>query len=85
MLKLRKPLALCTALAALAAAATPAYAGDGGNSTNAQACQKDGWKNWRRADHTSFANTGECVSYAAHGGTLTAPVPEGGGEGGGGL
>jgi hypothetical protein len=78
MLKLRKFLTVCTALAALAAAAAPAYAGNGGNSTNAQACQQNGWQQWRRADQTWFANTGDCVSYAAHGGTLTAPSSDGG-------
>jgi hypothetical protein len=61
-------------------AAPPATAGAnskaahaGGNSKAAHQCQKGGWRNWRRADQTSFKNAGACVSYAAHGGTLTAP------------
>ena len=45
----------------------------GGNSAAAKACQKGGWKNWVRADHTAFKNEGDCVSYAAKGGVLTSP------------
>jgi len=46
--------------------------GKGGNSAAAHACQHGGYKNFTRADGTSFKNTGKCVSYAAHGGTLVA-------------
>lgn len=46
-----------------------------GNSLNAKLCQKGGWENWVRADQTAFANEEDCVSYAAEGGTLTAPAP----------
>lgn len=46
----------------------------GGNSANAQACQKGGWMTWVRADKTPFTNQGGCVSYAAQGGTLTLPA-----------
>jgi hypothetical protein len=45
----------------------------GGNSKAAHMCQHGGWRNWVRADQTPFKNTGACVSYAAHGGTLTKP------------
>lgn len=45
----------------------------GGNSANAQACQKGGWMTLVRADKTPFTNQGGCVSYAAKGGTLTTP------------
>jgi hypothetical protein len=83
MPKLRKFLVSCTAVVALAAGIGPAYAGNGGNSSNAQACQQGGWQNWRRADQTPFTNTGDCVSYAARGGTLTAPAPPPGGDDGG--
>lgn len=43
---------------------------DSGNSENAKACQKGGWEDLRRSDGTSFKNAGECVAYAARGGTL---------------
>jgi hypothetical protein len=33
-------------------------------------CKNDGWKTLVRADHTSFKNQGDCVSYAARGGTF---------------
>src|SRR5262249_46050369 len=68
-MRTRMVLMLCAALALTVGVAT-ATAG-GGNSANAQACQKGGWKNWVTADHTSFKNEGDCVSYAAQGGTLT--------------
>jgi hypothetical protein len=43
------------------------------NDANAKLCQKNGWQSWVRADQTPFLNPGDCVSYGAHGGTLTAP------------
>ena len=43
------------------------------NQANAKLCQKVGWQSWVRADQTPFRNQGECVSYGAHGGALTAP------------
>ena len=46
-------------------AAAQAHEGDGGNSDNAKRCQDGGWQNWLRQDTTEFANTGECVGYAA--------------------
>lgn len=46
----------------------------GGNSDAAQACQQGGWQHLQGSDGTLFQNTGECVSYAAHGGTLV-PIP----------
>ena len=41
-----------------------------GNSDAAKACQQGGYANLVGADGTQFANAGECVSYAARGGTL---------------
>jgi len=52
--------------------ASPAGAAAGGNSANAQACQNNGWKTLFRADGTAFKNTGDCVSYAAHGGVFAS-------------
>ena len=40
-------------------------------SDAAKACQQGGWKHLYRTDGTGFKNQGDCVSYAAHGGTLT--------------
>jgi nitrite reductase (NO-forming) len=56
-----------------------------GNSDAAHACRQGGYGELvRYEDGTGFANTGECVSYAARGGTLdrdddtaATPVPEG--------
>src|SRR5579862_9889612 len=53
---------------------TAAYAADGGNSAAALLCQQGGYANLMRTDGTSFSNTGQCVSYAAHGGQLV-PIP----------
>ncbi|HJQ19595.1 MAG TPA: hypothetical protein VJ867_04540, partial [Gemmatimonadaceae bacterium] len=46
----------------------------GGNSAAAHACQQDGYKDLFRSNGTPFANTGECVSYAAHGGVFVHRV-----------
>ena len=67
-MRLRLMLLLC-GVVALAVGVSTANAG-GGNSDAAHACQKGGWQNLVRSDGTSFANQGECVSYAAQGGTL---------------
>ena len=46
-----------------------AFAG-GGNSLNAQSCQKNGWRGLVRSTGATFVNQDACVSYAAKGGTL---------------
>ena len=53
---------------------TSTYAAAGGNSAAALLCQKGGYANLMRTDGSKFSNTGECVSYAAHGGQLV-PIP----------
>jgi hypothetical protein len=65
--------AVSLALTVAPASAKPGNPKAGGNSKAAHQCQHGGWKNLRRADQTPFKNTGACVSYAARGGTLTAP------------
>jgi hypothetical protein len=60
-----------TAVAPMAAAQ-----GKGGNSEAAHACQKGGFAHLKRADGTRFANTGECVSFAAQGGELLPLAPD---------
>ena len=72
MTRLRLMLVLCMVLALTIAVAT-ATAG-GGNSANAKLCQKGGWQHWVRIDGSAFRNEGDCVSYAARGGTLTPPT-----------
>jgi len=78
MTRLRTMLVLCVALALSVAVAT-ATAG-GGNSANAKLCQKRGWQVWVRTDGSAFKNQGDCVSYAARGGILTAPTTPVGGD-----
>ncbi len=71
----RRALLVASAVALVALAVGASVASAGGNSANAKLCQKGGWKDLVRADQTPFANQGACVSYAAQGGTLTAPSP----------
>src|SRR5580765_1819543 len=43
---------------------------EAGNAVDAAGCQKSGWMSlYTRSGHT-FANGGDCRSYAAHGGQL---------------
>jgi hypothetical protein len=56
----------------LGVGASTALAG-GGNSGNAKACQKNGWQQLQMSTGGAFTGQDECVSYAAHGGTLFAP------------
>ena len=55
------------------AIAAPALA-KSGNSAAAAACQDGGYVDWTDAAGNAFRNTGACVSYAAHGGTLVPVV-----------
>ena len=48
----------------------------GGNSAAAHACQQGGYLNLFRIDGTGFKNTGDCVSYAAHGGVFGTRVTQ---------
>ena len=60
----------------LALSAVPALAG-GGNSDAAHACQNGGYAELVGSGGETFSNTGECVSFAAHGGTFaTEPPPD---------
>ena len=63
---------LSVGMAASASAQPSATAS--GNSSNAKLCQKGGWMQLVTSDGAPFANQGECVSYAARGGTLV-PKP----------
>jgi hypothetical protein len=72
---MRRKFALTGALVALTLlVGVGTAAAGGGNSDAAKACQKGGWQTLVRQDGTAFTNTGDCVSYGAHGGAL---VPEG--------
>jgi hypothetical protein len=64
-------LVLCAGLA-LTVGITTASAG-GGNSDNAKLCQQGGWEDLEREDGSPFKNDGDCVSYAAQGGTFGQP------------
>ena len=52
----------------------PSFAVGGGNSTAAHLCQDGGFQNIFRSDGSAFTNTGDCVSYAAHGGVLSEKI-----------
>jgi hypothetical protein len=65
----RLVLALAVALTIAAAVASA------GNSGAASACQSGGWQHLVRTDGTGFRNQGDCVSYAARGGTLMPRLP----------
>jgi hypothetical protein len=71
-MRTRMVLVLCAVLALSVGVATATGGnGNGGNSDAAKACQKGGWKDLARAeDGLGFKNQGDCVSYAARGGTL---------------
>ena len=74
-MKARLILVSCAVLALTVGIAT-ATAEDGpGNSDAAKACQKGGWQELVREDGTAFKNAGDCVSYAAQGGTLEPKGP----------
>ncbi len=65
--------ALFAALLALGAMTTVAGAAPGGNSAAAHACQQGGYTSLVGTSG-GFANVGECVSYAARGGTFIVPA-----------
>ena len=52
---------------------SPASAQGNGNSGAAQACKNGGWAELLRSDKTAFRNQGQCVSYAAQGGSFWEP------------
>jgi hypothetical protein len=68
---LRKTVFFAAAAALCLSVAVATATAGGGNSGNAMLCQKDGWKNLYKADGTAFTNAGNCVSYAANGGTIS--------------
>ena len=70
----RRAAALGLALLVTLAIAAPALAKSGGNAEAAAACQEGGYLEWTDSAGNAFRNSGECVSYAAHGGTLTPVV-----------
>jgi hypothetical protein len=67
--------ALLVALSVGLVAPAAAMAANGGNSDAAHACQQGGWQGLEASDGTDFTNTGDCVSYAAQGGTLVPSAP----------
>jgi hypothetical protein len=67
-------MSILAALFGLGAIATAAQAASEGNSAAAEACQHDGYKALVGTDG-GFRNVGECVSYAARGGSFVTPQP----------
>lgn len=61
---------LCFVLVGAAGTQLPTVSHAQGNSVAAHACQHGGYQNLQGTDGTTFKNTGQCVSYVAHGGTL---------------
>jgi hypothetical protein len=72
IMRILRTFILAAVLAALSA--SPAVAG-GGNSGAAHACQQGGWAELVGSNGETFRNTGECVSFAARGGTFGEPPP----------
>jgi hypothetical protein len=72
--RLRRTAVIALALLATLAIAAPALATSGANAEAAAACQEEGFLDWTDADGNAFRNAGDCVSYAAHGGTLLPVV-----------
>jgi hypothetical protein len=54
----------------IAPVASPVYAIGGGNSLNAKACQKDGWKSLVTSTGTAFSSQEQCTSYGAKGSNI---------------
>jgi len=71
--RFRRRAAFTLALLFTFALAAPALA-ESGNSAAAAACQDGGYVDWTDATGNAFRNTGACVSYVAHGGTLVPVV-----------
>jgi hypothetical protein len=71
--RFRRMAAIAVALVATSAIAAPALA-KSDSSEAAAACQDGGYADWTDAAGNAFGNTGACVSYAAHGGTLVPVV-----------
>jgi len=64
-------LVLCAVLALTVGVASATA--DGGNSVNAQLCQKGGWQSTAFTESGgTFGSEAECVAYAAHGGTIAS-------------
>jgi hypothetical protein len=72
--RVRRTTTLALAILTTLTLAAPALATAGGNSEAAAACEDGGYLDWTDEDRNPFRNTGACVSYAAHGGTLVPVV-----------
>ena len=69
-LKARAAAGFVLALSAGMVVGVAAPASAASNAENAKLCQKGGWETLVREDHTPFKNQGDCVSYAARGGSF---------------
>jgi hypothetical protein len=73
----RWQVALTAALALLlvvGGAASAAQAANARSSSDKELCKNGGWQNLTTSTGAPFANQGDCVSYAVHGGVLY-PTP----------
>jgi len=68
--RLRCVILLVTSLSHPGTGYAPGVMASGGNSAAARRCQHGGWEDLQETDGTTFASQGECVRFAAHGGTL---------------
>src|SRR5688500_2210494 len=74
---LMRPIRIGFLVAALVVLTAGTTLAGGGNSGAAHACQNGGYVDLVGSGGETFANTGECVSFAARGGTfMTEPEPE---------
>jgi hypothetical protein len=69
-----RPLLIILAVLCAVVLATPLVGARGGNSADAQACQKGGWASLATSEQPSvpFTNQGACVSYSARGAVAVA-------------
>jgi hypothetical protein len=70
MLMLRKTVFFAAVAALCLSVGVSIATAGGGNSANAQLCQKGGWSTLRTSTGGAFKNPGDCVSYAAQGGVF---------------
>ena len=74
MPQFRRTAAIVLAVLSILALAAPALAKSGGNSAGSAACANGGYRNFTRADLTTFKNEGDCTKYTAKGGVLKPVV-----------
>ena len=74
MPQFRRTAAIVLAVLSIMVLAAPALAKSGSNSAGSAACANGGFRNWTRANGTTFKNEGDCTSYTAKRGVLKPVV-----------